>query len=199
MESKAYILPAPSPRSGLRTLLACLILTLGVPPTVAWANPEEQDLPALIEASRAAVARADQAGYQWRDSADLLREAERALADGQPDLARDLATRALFQGEAAYRQWQDQSEAGPGFAPRGDAQVLTGTPAEQLAAAEAAIGRAASVGYEWRDSRALLEAARLAEERGDAVEAGRLAGLAHRQGDSAYSQWRSQQNAGPRF
>lgn len=183
----------------MRALLACLILTLGLPPTAAWANPEEQNLPALIEAARAAVARADQVGYQWRDSAALLREAEQALADGQSDLARDLATRALFQGEAAYRQWQDQREAGPGFAPRGGAQVLTGTPEQQLAAAEAAIARAASVGYEWRDSRALLEAARLAAERGDAVEAGRLAGLAYRQGESAYAQWRSQQNAGPGF
>lgn len=60
-------------------------------------------------------------------------------------------------------------------------------------AAEAARKKAASVGFEWRDTRKLLKKAAAAAESGDYAKAEKLAGEAKFQGEAAYAQAQEQE------
>ncbi len=69
---------------------------------------------------------------------------------------------------------------------------------EELAKeAEAAIDKADKVGYEWRDSRKILEAAKKAHVAGDETEAMKLATKALHQGRMAYQQYLDNRDASP--
>ncbi len=69
---------------------------------------------------------------------------------------------------------------------------------EELAKeAEAAIDKAGKVGYEWRDSRKILKAAKKAHAAGDEAKAMKLATKALHQGQLAYQQYLDNRNAGP--
>ncbi len=63
--------------------------------------------------------------------------------------------------------------------------------------AEAAIAKAGKVGYEWRDSRKLLKAAKKAHAAGDEAKAMKLATKALHQGRLAYQQYLDNRDAGP--
>jgi hypothetical protein len=60
------------------------------------------------------------------------------------------------------------------------------------------IDKAKAVGYEWRDSRKILEQAAKAEKAGDHATAMKLASKAKQQGMIAVAQAADQKNAGPR-
>ncbi len=59
------------------------------------------------------------------------------------------------------------------------------------------IDKAASIGYEWRDTRKILKKAQAAAKAGDIKKAVKLATLAKKQGELAYAQGQSQKDAGP--
>jgi len=59
------------------------------------------------------------------------------------------------------------------------------------------IDKAKAAGFEWRDSREILEQAAKAEKAGDHATAMKLAAKAKRQGILAVAQAKSQKNAGP--
>lgn len=65
--------------------------------------------------------------------------------------------------------------------------------------AEAALQKADSVGYEWRDSHKILEQAMAAKDEGDTDKALELANQARTQGELAHRQWQDQQGSGPHF
>jgi hypothetical protein len=67
--------------------------------------------------------------------------------------------------------------------------------AKQQAVAE--INKASAVGFEWRDSRKILEQAEKAEKAGDHEKAMKLVNKAKQQGMVAVAQAESQKNAGP--
>lgn len=70
------------------------------------------------------------------------------------------------------------------------------------AAIEAAIQaqkKAASVGYEWRDTQKLIDEAKDAAKKGENDKAVKLADKARKQGEMAYQQSEAQKNAGPRY
>ncbi|MGD8933973.1 MAG: SoxXA-binding protein [Gammaproteobacteria bacterium] len=67
--------------------------------------------------------------------------------------------------------------------------------AKQQAIAE--INKASAVGFEWRDSRKILEQAEKAEKAGDHEKAMKLVKQAGQQGMVAVAQAESQKNAGP--
>jgi len=73
--------------------------------------------------------------------------------------------------------------------------VVEMTAAEAIAAADAALKRAASVNGEWRDSRNILKAAEKAAEAGDEAKAIKLAKKAQAQGDLGYTQSTTQPDA----
>ena len=68
--------------------------------------------------------------------------------------------------------------------------------ARQQAIAE--IDKASAAGFEWRDSRKILEQAEKAEKAGDHEKAMQLVNEAKQQGMVAVAQAESQKNAGPR-
>jgi nucleoid-associated protein YgaU len=71
-------------------------------------------------------------------------------------------------------------------APKADAQKSAAEAA--IAAADAALKKAASVGGEWRDSRKILKKAEAALKKGDYAKAIKLANQARRQGELGYAQ-----------
>ncbi len=72
-------------------------------PTVAEAQ-------AAIDDARDAIERAKAEGAVWRDTADILAEAEAALEDGDTTRAVELANRARRQAENAIAQKQRENE-----------------------------------------------------------------------------------------
>lgn len=65
----------------------------------------------------------------------------------------------------------------------------TGQAQAAITAAEAAVSKAGSVGYEWRDTGKILNQARAALKAGEHEKAVQLAGKAQRQGELAYRQY----------
>jgi len=53
--------------------------------------------------------------------------------------------------------------------------------------------KAASVGFEWRDTGKMLASAKAAAEEGDLDKAMKLTAVAHEQGDDAYAQYQREQ------
>lgn len=85
-------------------------------------------------------------------------------------------------------------------APRGGEAAATPEAFEQaLQEAVAALDKADSVGYEWRDSRKILEQAKQAAAQGKLEQAIELAHVAEHQGVAAYEQYLAGRKAGPRF
>ncbi len=76
----------------------------------------------------------------------------------------------------------------------GDAEVE-----KAIGAASAALKKADSVGFAWRDTGKLIKSAQAAADKGDTAQAMALAEQARKQGESAYQQYLDQRNAGPRF
>ncbi len=61
------------------------------------------------------LAKADELGFQWRDSAAVLERARETAADGDLDAALVLAERARFEGDAAQAQARREADASPRF------------------------------------------------------------------------------------
>ena len=73
--------------------------------------------------------------------------------------------------------------------------TATATEATQaIAAAEAATGKVAKVGYEWRDTRAIIDAAKKAAKAEDYDKAAELAKKAEHQSLAAMEQYKSQKD-----
>ncbi|SCZ62857.1 LysM peptidoglycan-binding domain-containing protein [Thiohalomonas denitrificans] len=90
---------------------ALLALVLGFMVGCATAPQQEEpegptvaEAQAAIDAAHAAVEEAEAAGAAWRDSADMVKEAEAALAEGDTISAVELANRARRQAENALAQ-----------------------------------------------------------------------------------------------
>ncbi len=82
--------------------------------------------------------------------------------------------------------------AGPAFG--ADAEVDSA-----IAEAAAAIEKADSVGFAWRDSNKILKQAKAAAADGDRDTALALAGEAKFQGEAGYAQYEANKDAGPTF
>jgi len=68
-----------------------------------------------------------------------------------------------------------------------------------IAEAEAAIEKADSVGFAWRDSGKILKSARAAAADGEREQALELAAQAKFQGEAGYAQYEANKDAGPTF
>lgn len=80
----------------------------------------------------------------------------------------------------------------PVFAAEDDAQ-------RAIAEARAALDRVDAVGYQWRDSEAILDMAEEAAAHGDEERAKVLAEIARFQGEAALAQFRREADAEPRI
>lgn len=77
------------------------------PPAV---EPTPENVSQAIEEAKAAAAKADSVGYQWRDTSDFIKEAEELAKKGEYEEALQLARKAERQGELAYQQWQRETQ-----------------------------------------------------------------------------------------
>jgi nucleoid-associated protein YgaU len=85
-------------------LFLVAFLGLGLVTGCATTGEPEQTAAEAIAAAKSANADAKAAGYEWTDTADLIEEAEKALAEGNEDKAKALANQARLQAENAIAQ-----------------------------------------------------------------------------------------------
>ena len=85
------------------------LLTVSLSATAASKN----DYTKAEAEAKAAIAKADAAGYEWRDSSSMLKAAEKAASTGDFNMATKLANKAKRQGELAVAQHKAQMNAGP--------------------------------------------------------------------------------------
>ena len=92
-------------------LLKSTAMLLAISLVVGCAGtPQSGDAEAAIAAAKAANARAAAENYEWRDTGKLIKEAEKALKDGDSDKAIKLANKARKQAELAVKQKYSEIE-----------------------------------------------------------------------------------------
>ena len=93
----------------LAAIVAALVLAAGV---WGWAPPaaanDEATFVAVYNAAVAARKAAAKAGYEWRDTKKLLRQARKLAEKGKLEEAIALADRAKRQGELGLMQAEEQ-------------------------------------------------------------------------------------------
>ncbi len=80
-------------------LLACCTLFS----TSVFASAEQ-----AIAAAEAARKAAAEVGYEWRDTAKMIKDAKKLASEGKTDEAAKLAKKAQMQGEDAIAQYQSE-------------------------------------------------------------------------------------------
>lgn len=88
------------------------LMVLVISFAVGCATTTEEDPKAQAEAAIAAAKAANQnaadAGYEWRDTGKIIKQAEKALSDGKYEEAIKLANKAQTQAELAVQQKEDE-------------------------------------------------------------------------------------------
>ncbi|MCU7801394.1 MAG: hypothetical protein KZQ70_15010 [gamma proteobacterium symbiont of Lucinoma myriamae] len=79
--------------------------------TKAALSANDQAVQNIITDAKAALSVAKSGGYAWRDTGKFIKQAEKALADGNTAKATSLATKALEQSEFAKNQSAEQDKA----------------------------------------------------------------------------------------
>ena len=85
-------------------IIPAAVLALGLTtttPLVATPTPSTQELIAQAEATRKEAAAI---GYEWRNTALLIKQANEALSANNEGEAKKFATEALFEAEQAVKQ-----------------------------------------------------------------------------------------------
>lgn len=93
-----------------KMILASVLLALAVSPLAVLAD---KDYAAAKKAALAEVDKARDVGYEWRDSRQLLKEADAAAKAGDTEKAIKLAKKVEEQGKAAVKQAKQHKNAGP--------------------------------------------------------------------------------------
>ena len=90
----------------LISALALTALTL-----TAAADETQESFDAAYQAAQEARQNAAAAGFEWRDTEEMLEDAKQAAADGDFDTAVTLANDAKIQGELGVQQAAREAEA----------------------------------------------------------------------------------------
>ena len=77
------------------------------------ASASQGDAKDMIKAAEEATQKAASADGEWRDTANLIKEAKGALAKGDSNKAEKLAKEAMDQGNLGYEQAVAEKNAGP--------------------------------------------------------------------------------------
>ncbi len=150
--------------STLKAVGTILLAALVVAGCASAPTQEMADARQALQAAENAAA-ATHAPANLKGARELLAGAERAISNGDYDAARADAVATKKAAVAA----------------RNIALAIGG--------AEKALDEAAALGFQWRDSRKLLDEARAAAKQGDEVTAIKLAGEAKAQGELAQDQY----------
>jgi hypothetical protein len=88
----------------MKKVLLLLIMAALMPTGASLLADPAAATPSLIEQAEAARKEADALGFEWRDTAKLIKAAKAALEKGQKEESDKLASEALLQGKAALAQ-----------------------------------------------------------------------------------------------
>jgi hypothetical protein len=92
-------------------VLALALLAVTATPLALQAANDDYE--AARKAALVQVDKARDVGYEWRDSRQLLKEADAAAKAGDSEKAIKLAKKVEEQGKAAVKQAKEQNNAGP--------------------------------------------------------------------------------------
>ena len=99
----------------LKALMVYLVtawLLVGCAGMGAPTEAQKQEYQQTIAAAKAAYQKVVEVEYAWRDTADIMKAAQKAADEGEIDKAIKLATKAKRESELAYNQYLEQSNAG---------------------------------------------------------------------------------------
>jgi nucleoid-associated protein YgaU len=95
-------------------------------------GPTTEEAAAAIAAAKAANAKAAAENYEWRDTAELIKQAETAMQEGKNAEAVKLANKARRQAENAVNQKYSELERLAAAASTADKMVATGESYEVM-------------------------------------------------------------------
>lgn len=128
------------------TALIAMVLSIavGCASTPQEEQPAEDPVAmaqAAIADAKAAQAEAKAAGYAWRDTDDMIAEAEKLLSEGDTGAAIQMANKAKAQAENALKQkMMEEDRLGMGAAAAGSMDMYTVVPGDSLWAISAKSG-----------------------------------------------------------
>lgn len=96
--------------AGLLVLIISFAAGCAAGPAEEPANGDAEAAQEAIESAKAALKRAEDEGYAWRDTGDIIKQAEAAYDEGNYQEATDLANEARRQSELAIQQKYDELE-----------------------------------------------------------------------------------------
>jgi len=88
----------------MKKVLLLLCMAVSMPSGAGLLADPAAASPSLVEQAEAARREADALGFEWRDTAKLIKQAREALDKGQKEESDKLASLALLQGKAAVAQ-----------------------------------------------------------------------------------------------
>lgn len=94
-----------------------LFAALAIAMTANFATAEDKaaDPAAAIAAAEDARKAAADAGFEWRDTAKMIKDAQKLADDGKAEDAIAMANAAKVQGEMGLKQAELAKDAGPRF------------------------------------------------------------------------------------
>ena len=121
-------------------LALVVFLGLGLVTGCATTGEPEQTAIEAIAAAKAANAEAKAAGYEWRDTAKIIKSAEKALAAGNEDKAKALANKARMQAETAIAQQKAEEKKFNDSMSDADKAALAGAESDMSHSKHAGMG-----------------------------------------------------------
>jgi hypothetical protein len=81
--------------------------------TASLSEEQKATFQSALDSAKAAYAKVDETGYAWRDTDEMMKQAEEAIQAGDFDKAMKLVSKANKQSVSAYEQYEREKNAGP--------------------------------------------------------------------------------------
>ena len=125
-------------------LFLVAFLGLGLVTGCATTGDSDQTAAEAIAAAKSANADAKAVGYEWRDTAKVIKSAEKALAAGNEDEAKSLANKARLQAENAMAQHKAEEKKFNDNMSDADRAALAGAESDMSGSKHANMGAGAT-------------------------------------------------------
>jgi len=78
---------------------------------ISIADSNKEQSMSTLQQAKAAYSKVDKTGFAWSNSKDMIKNAEKAAADGDYKTASELAQQALDESNNAWQQYMDNKDA----------------------------------------------------------------------------------------
>jgi len=78
----------------------------------SFADSAKEQSMSTLQQAKAAYSKVDKTGFAWSNSKDMIKNAEKAAADGDYAKASEEAQKALDESNNAWQQYMDNKDAG---------------------------------------------------------------------------------------